>query len=359
MSLPTSTILEITTTIHRQLTTYTLPPGYTLVSGSPTWTSTPAGYTIHPVSTGLAIPVQEGYNDPQNFFHYMPNYGLAVAALVLYAGVVLAGCWQMVRHRAWYFAPLVAGGIMESIGYGARIPLARDPAGSATLFKCMDACVIIAPIFYAAAEYVFLGRLMNYVGRQHSLLPPTLISYIFVASDVVSLCIQIAGAVILLSVDQGSSTLAQINAAYEKGNNVLMAGLAVNLASFAIFCLQITYFDIHTRRHPSSPRKSWRPFLYVLYTSCFFVLVRQIYRVIEFSQGWTGYLPTHEAYFYGFDTLMILLAGVVYVGWGFPGRWVPTGKGVVGGEGLGGETEGVESETVVVDESLEAEKVKR
>jgi hypothetical protein len=43
------------------------------------------------------------------------------------------------------------------------------------------------------------------------------------------------------------------------------------------------------------------------------VLIRQIYRVIEFAQGFTGYLAVHEVYFYVFDTIPILISGAVYI----------------------------------------------
>jgi hypothetical protein len=43
------------------------------------------------------------------------------------------------------------------------------------------------------------------------------------------------------------------------------------------------------------------------------VLIRQIYRVIEFSQGFTGYIAVHEIFFYIFDTIPIFFAGAIYI----------------------------------------------
>jgi len=37
------------------------------------------------------------------------------------------------------------------------------------------------------------------------------------------------------------------------------------------------------------------------------IIIRAIYRVVELAQGWRGYLLTTEPWFYGFDTLPMVL----------------------------------------------------
>lgn len=207
---------------------------------------------------------------------------------------------------------------MEIIGYGTRIPLVLKPVGQIGLHSCMHGSIIIAPVFNAAIEYILFGRLMHAVGDQYSLIKPKLVAWIFIICDIFSLVIQSSGAGILTS----SSTKPE-NA--KTGENILLAGLAVNLVSFAIFCLQLLYFDYRTRKSPpnfpsgSLRQKGWRQFLYVIYLSSSLVLLRQIYRVIEFSQGFTGYLAVHEAYFYVFDTIPIFVSATIYVIF-FPGN---------------------------------------
>jgi len=208
--------------------------------------------------------------------------------------------------------PLLFGHIMEIIGYATRIPLVSKPVGQMHIYICMHVCLIMAPVFYAAIEYMLLGRLMHAVGDQYSFMKPKLVARIFIISDIISFFIQSAGAGLLTSAGANLKTA-------ETGLNVLIGGLGVNLVSFAIFCLQLFYFDYRTRKSPpafpggSLCKKGWRQFLYVLYLSSFLVLIRQIYRVIEFAQGFTGYLAVHEVYFYVFDTIPILISGAVYV----------------------------------------------
>jgi len=214
--------------------------------------------------------------------------------------------------------PLLFGHIMEIIGYATRIPLVSKPVGQMGLYICMHVCLIMAPVFYAAIEYMLLGRLMHAVGDQYSLMKPKLVARIFIISDIISFFIQSAGAGLLTSAGANLKTA-------NTGLNVLLGGLGVNLVSFAIFCLQLFYFDYRTRKSPptfpggSLCKKGWRQFLYVLYLSSFLVLIRQIYRVIEFAQGFTGYLSVHEIYFYIFDTIPIFFAGALYIIY-FPGN---------------------------------------
>ena len=42
------------------------------------------------------------------------------------------------------------------------------------------------------------------------------------------------------------------------------------------------------------------------------VTIRSIYRTIELSEGWSGFLITHESYFIGLDGVMMLIAVGVF-----------------------------------------------
>ena len=43
------------------------------------------------------------------------------------------------------------------------------------------------------------------------------------------------------------------------------------------------------------------------------IFVRGIYRIVELAQGWKGYLITHEGYFYGFDTALMIVTLSVWI----------------------------------------------
>lgn len=49
---------------------------------------------------------------------------------------------------------------------------------------------------------------------------------------------------------------------------------------------------------------------------------------IELSQGYTGYLNTHEPWFYIFDTLPLFLAIIIYIPF-WPGKYITEEKRIV------------------------------
>lgn len=66
---------------------------------------------------------------------------------------------------------------------------------------------------------------------------------------------------------------------------------------------------------PYPKTKKFKIFVAAIIISDAAIILRAIYRVIELAQGWRGYLIVTEAWFYVFDTaLMIICIGVWVVG---------------------------------------------
>lgn len=57
--------------------------------------------------------------------------------------------------------------------------------------------------------------------------------------------------------------------------------------------------------------RDWRGLLFALYTASVLILIRSIYRVIEFAQGNNGYVISHEVFLYVFDASMMFLVMIV------------------------------------------------
>lgn len=55
--------------------------------------------------------------------------------------------------------------------------------------------------------------------------------------------------------------------------------------------------------------------------TCICFLIRSVFRTIELSQGYIGYLATHERFFLGLDTLPLWLGVTTFV-WFWPGRYL-------------------------------------
>lgn len=74
-------------------------------------------------------------------------------------------------------------------------------------------------------------------------------------------------------------------------------------------------FYLRLSRKPTQESKSgsvpWRLHMWTLFTASVLIMIRSVFRVVEYLQGTDGYLLTHEIYLYIFDAALML--GVVII----------------------------------------------
>lgn len=161
-------------------------------------------------------------------------------------------------------------------------------------------------------------------------LSPKAVSYLFLASDVLCLMIQSIGAAVALGGDgvSGAAT----------GRALLIVGLALQLAFFALFTLVAMRVDWVYKRSVAkaagqparvsvsetkqeqeevgavvlSKAGSVESAIFCLYSTIGLLSLRNVYRFVEFVQGFDGYLATNEWFFYVFDAVLILGAIVIF-----------------------------------------------
>lgn len=127
-------------------------------------------------------------------------------------------------------------------------------------------CLTIGPAFLSASIYICLGRIVTIYGESVSRLRPRTYTIVFVTCDLVSLIMQAVGGAITSIADSDQYDLAQA------GINIMIAGLASQVASLALFtalCLDFAWKvfknpndlnpDNSMRKLRQSPR--WKAFL--------------------------------------------------------------------------------------------------
>ena len=99
--------------------------------------------------------------------------------------------------------------------------------------------------------------------------------------------------------------------AAQAGSYIIIGGLIIQLLFFGIFIIVACHFDRNMRKRPTalSLERSWYKHLIMLYIVSFLILVRSVFRIIEYAQGNTGYILSHECFLYVFDAA--LMFGVV------------------------------------------------
>ncbi|SPO07405.1 related to Rtm1p [Cephalotrichum gorgonifer] len=237
-------------------------------------------------------------------YRYDLSLPAAATATTVFSILSLLHIWRLLRHRAFYFTAFTIGGFFQVIGYAARIWSHFDPL-SVIAFSLQAIFILVAPALYAASIYMILGRLIRTLRSEHlSIVPVKWMTKLFVIGDVVSFVLQGGGGGI-----QAAGTLEL----YEIGEKVIIVGLFVQITIFSFF--MVTAVAFHRRQTRKSQGAAagvpWKRHLCVLYVVSVIILIRSIFRVVEYLQGNGGYLISHEIFLYMFDA--VLMAAVMAI----------------------------------------------
>jgi RTA1 like protein len=103
-------------------------------------------------------------------------------------------------------------------------------------------------------------------GKKLSFLNPRKISGIFIGSDIISFLIQAGGS---------SLTASNNDSTVKIGLDAILAGMALNLASFTLFISIVVYFDVKTRKAyaGTSRQRRYYPVVCAIYVSWVFIMV--------------------------------------------------------------------------------------
>ncbi|CEO59249.1 hypothetical protein PMG11_03931 [Penicillium brasilianum] len=210
-----------------------------------------------------------------------------------------------------FFKPSV-----QIIGYVCRV-IARNNLSSVGIYAMQSVLILLAPPLYAASIYMVLGRTVTYLNAENlSLVRVRWMTKIFVSGDIFSFLLQAAGGGLMAS----SKTSTR-----ETGSNVVIGGLVVQLLFFGFFVVVAAIFHYRIEKNPTSKsqnertttraqgwrQRNWMTVLLALYVVSALILIRCIFRLVEYKGGFNGYIMTHEAFGYIFDALLMFIAMVV------------------------------------------------
>lgn len=131
-------------------------------------------------------------------------------------------------------------------------------------------CLIVGPVFWSATLYIILGILITHAPHK-SLLPAKLYLIIFCLIDLLSLILQAIGGGIA-----AGATKVDIQ---NRGTNIMVAGILVQIAGMSAFVTLATIFiaRVWQRRKVYGVHKS---VLSVLVISTLLIFLRNIYRCV-------------------------------------------------------------------------------
>src|SRR5450432_1322720 len=124
------------------------------------------------------------------------------------------------------FSELIINITVETIGYIGR-GISQSDTNALGPFIIQALAILLAPAFFAASIYMVLGRTILLVDAEHhSLIKAKWLTRIFVSGDVISFFVQSGG---------GGLMSAKSLSAIHTGQQLIMVGLAIQLAFFGFF----------------------------------------------------------------------------------------------------------------------------
>ncbi|KAH8426782.1 RTA1 domain-containing protein [Aspergillus melleus] len=245
-------------------------------------------------------------------YRYTPSLAAGILFLILFTLTTVYHLYQVICMRSSYMLVFVTGGVFQIIGYICRI-LAHYDKESIPIYSIGTIMILLAPPLYAASIYMTLGRLIRYLDAESiSVVPTKWLTGIFLTGDIVAFVMQAAGGGIM-----ASGTIS----AMHTGEKITIVGLCIQLLFFSVFIITSTIFHWRIYKQPtrmslqgalkSWKQTSWETIMVVLYASSVLILIRSIFRLIEYAQGNNGYLISHEVFMYVFDAMLMFFTMVV------------------------------------------------
>lgn len=275
--------------------------------------------------------------DPNSNWNYCPSFPAAVLFCVLFGITIVVHIAQATIYRKPFALVLCMGAAWECAGYVFRILSVLNELNSA-FATAQLLLILLAPLWINAFIYMVLGRAIHFFLDDDRVfgIKARRITFMFVLFDIAAFLVQATGGAMTSNSEPASTQ--------RLGLHIYMGGVGLQLLFICVFIalaiqFQRKVYAIMSQRGFSRPtllstfRKSSTTkydayeegsgdekyksperaihALYVIYTILGLIIFRNIYRLIEFSQGVLSSITTHEWYAYVFDAVPMLFALIV------------------------------------------------
>ncbi|KAL6918978.1 hypothetical protein FSHL1_002959 [Fusarium sambucinum] len=244
-------------------------------------------------------------------WEYLPSLLGAIAFTIAFLLITSAQGWRMFKGKHWFCIPFFIGGVCEVLGYIFRA-LAWNATNSLAIYIMQSLFLLLPPVFFAATLYMVYSRIVRAVGGEScSLISVRKTTRLFVIGDFITFNIQ----------GNGGGLLANEKLA-NAGKIIVIIGLIAQVILFLAFvaCCVVFHrrFRVHLRQSHTPVEVRWEAYLNMLYVTSALILVRNIFRVVEFVMDKEGYLQQKEWPTFVFDSVLMFLVMVAFFIW-YPG----------------------------------------
>ncbi|KAJ9156608.1 Sphingoid long-chain base transporter RSB1 [Pleurostoma richardsiae] len=247
------------------------------------------------------------------FLSSPPSMAGNTLMMAAFAVLVPIALWVGIAFRTpLYASSFILGLLFEVMGYAGRVVLRTDLA-SKSYFVLFLVGTIMGPTFITGAIYVVLPHILTLYGSDVSVVSrPIYLAVVFLAFDVFTLAFQAVGAAFA---SQGSTSEEM-----HQGSNILLVGLALQIASLVVFFGTYYRFALNLvrNRHLIDPRHSdiylstrFRSSLICLQLASGLLLIRTIARTYQVATGQASSSSQSEVFTLVLDGALVLLACIL------------------------------------------------
>ncbi|SCU98667.1 LAMI_0F15786g1_1 [Lachancea mirantina] len=268
------------------------------------------------------------------FYNYAPNTGAAAFFSAVFGISMFTLAWIVLEKRkkmgevvlpekleqerigqqprmntstrtAFKYFFLVFGCGIETGGYIARAYSSKN-TDMLVPYVIHLVFLLVSPALMAASIYMIFGRMLIIMQcTSISLVPVRFNTAVFVTGDVVSFLLQAAGGG-MMATESSRST----------GEDIIIGGLLVQIVFFGLFIVTEVLFSALVRKRSAIVHelsKGWHIMNLTLIAASICILIRSIVRVVEFFEGFDGYLMSNEWTIYVFDALPMFMVPILFI----------------------------------------------
>ncbi|KAF7906285.1 hypothetical protein EAF00_000564 [Botryotinia globosa] len=256
-------------------------------------------------------------------YSYDPSFSAAIVVGILYSQhsslLFSNGSDTMLRYGLSWLLLLLW---KKQVTLSEQYP--RNIVSKKSIYVVQTALIVLSPVLMTAKCYIIFGDIICHIvpkeTRTTKLLwsPPRFITPISVIRDIreysrVAFLLQLICVVRITSID---ITSADAQSKLSKGKNIALVGVAIQMAYFGLFSTIVIRFNFASRRFASDfqqritlPNNSeskiekyvtidgaekklkpnWQALLHVVNITCVLILIRSVFRMVDFALGRTGY----------------------------------------------------------------------
>lgn len=197
------------------------------------------------------------------------------------------------------------------MGYGSRV-VAHYNLNAVIPYAMQSIFILLAPILFAASVYMYLGRIIFAVhGEEYCIVRARWLTKIFVCGDIFCFLVQGSGG--------GLMSSSKTDARLKLGEDVILAGLVLQILIFFLFVIVATVFHVRMRSEAMSGGAEttlpWERLLVGLYVVSLLITIRNAVRCVEYGMGSKGYFFEHEWTSYVFDATPMITTLLICLSW--------------------------------------------